>query len=139
MAYSNYLLSALNKLMYGQTAFTPPATVYVGLSGTAPNADGTNVTEPPASAGYARVAVPNDTSHFHSAPSQPATGQRQSNVLAITFPQATLDWGNVSYVVFYDAASGGNFLGSGQLGGVQNVVGGDTFVFNADQLTETMQ
>jgi hypothetical protein len=139
MTFSNYALSALNKLMFGQTAFTPPATIYVGLSGTPPNADGTNVTEPPASAGYGRVAVSNDTSHFHSAPIQPATGQRQSNTLAITFPQATLDWGAVSYVVLYDAPTGGNFLGFGQLGGAQNVVGGDTFVFTADSLTETLQ
>jgi len=139
VAFSNYLLSALCKQVFGSTAFTPPATIYVGLSTSIPNADGTNVTEPSGN-GYARVAVVNDTSHFHSAPSQPATGQRQSNVSSITFPQATGGgWGTATYAVLYDAASGGNFLGFGQLALPQAINAGDTFTLNPDALTETMQ
>lgn len=140
MAFSNYLLNKLNQLAFGNTGFTPPATVFVGLSTTTPNADGSNVTEPSAANGYARVSMANDTSHWHSAPGQPPTGERQSNVLAVAFAQATgAGWGTVTYVVFYDAASGGNFLGFGQLSPAQNVVAGDTFSFLADQLTTTMQ
>lgn len=140
MAFSNYLLNKLNQLIFGNTAFTPPATIFVGLSTTTPNPDGTNVTEPSAANGYGRVAVTNDTSHWHTTPGQPPTGERQSNVLAVAFAQATgVGWGNVTYVVLYDAASGGNFLGFGQLSPVQNIVAGDTFSFNIDQLTTTMQ
>lgn len=125
--------------MFGQSSFTPPATVFVGLSTTTPGADGSNVTEPAAATGYTRFAIPNDTSHFHAAPGQPPTGERQSNTLIVQFPVATLDWGLITYVVLYDSASGGAFLGFGQLALPQNVVGGDIFQIAADTLTITMQ
>ena len=139
MPFSNALLTQLCQLVYGQTTFTPPATVYVGLSLTTPGADGSNVTEPPANAGYARFAIPNDTSHFHAAPGQPPTGERQSNTLLIQFPLASLDWGQAVAVVLYDSASGGFFLGYGLLAIPQNIVGGDIFQIAADTLTITMQ
>ena len=139
MPFSNALLTQLCQLVFGQTTYTPPATIYVALSLTTPGADGSNVTEPPANAGYVRFAIPNDTSHFHAAPGQPPTGERQSNTLAIQFPVATLDWGQITYLALYDAPSGGAFLGFGQLATPQNVVGGDIFQVAADTLTITMQ
>ena len=139
MPFSNALLTSLCQLVYGQTPFTPPTTVYVGLSLTTPGADGSNVTEPAANAGYTRIAISNDTSHFHAAPGQPPTGERQSNTLAIQFPVATLDWGQVVAVVLYDSPSGGFFLGYGLLATPQNIVGGDIFQIAADTLTITMQ
>lgn len=138
MPFSNYLLNALCQLAYGNTSFTPPATIYVGLSTTTPNPDGSNVSEPNIN-GYARVAVANDTVHWHSAPAQPATGERQSNSQQIVFPTAAGDWGTVISVVLYDAPSGGNFLGYGQLATPENITAGQAYVFQPDQLTTTMQ
>ena len=138
MAFSNYLLTALCQLMFGQTAFTPPATIYVGLSTTPPNADGSNITEPVGN-GYSRFAIPNDTAHWRLASGQPATGDRQSNQQAFNFPQVTADWGTVTHLVMYDAPSGGNFLGWGQLDTPRNMVAGTTLTFAAEALTATMQ
>lgn len=138
MPYSNYLDSGINKLYFGSTAFASPGTVYVGLSTTTPAADGTGVTEPVGNA-YARVSVANDTTHFHAAPSQPGTGQRQSNLLAISFAQATGDWGTCTYWVMYDAAAAGNLLAFGLLTTAQHPINGDTPNFAIDQLTVTEQ
>lgn len=137
MPFSNYLDSALNKLMWGDTAYSIPANVYVGLSTTTPNADGTNVSEPGAGS-YARVTVPNDTSHWHPLGSQPGTGQEQSNVLAITFPTALTSWGLCTYVVIYDALTNGNLLAFGQLTNSQTPTTGDTPSFAVDALTITL-
>ncbi len=138
MAFSNYLLTQLCQMVFGNAGFVPPAVIYVGVSTTQPNADGTNVSEPVGN-GYARVAITNDSSHWHAAPFQPSTGDRQSNILTITFPQATADWGVVAYAVLYDAPSGGNFLGWGALATPQDVTAGTTVAFSPDQLTATMQ
>lgn len=138
MPFSNYLLTALCQLVYGNNAFIPPATIYVGLSTSQPNPDGTNVTEPNIN-GYARVAVINDSTHWHLAPGQPATGERQSNAQQLVFPVALGDWGTVTWVVLYDALSGGNFLGYGQLLTPENITTGQAYVFQIDQLTTTMQ
>lgn len=136
---SNYADTQLNKLLFGATAFSPPATIYVGLSTTTPAADGTGVTEPSALNGYARVAVTNDGSHWHPLGSQPATGQEQANLLAIAFPLATGDWGVCTYAVLYDQAAAGNFLAFAQLTNAQHPIIGDTPSFAIDALTITLQ
>jgi hypothetical protein len=73
---------------------------YWGLSTSTPNEDGTGVTEPSGGA-YARVTVA-------PAVMGDAAAGSISNVSAVTWPQATASWGTVTYVVIYDAASGGN-------------------------------
>lgn len=134
MPNSTYLDGKLNKLMWGNTAFAPPATVYAALSTTLPAADGTGVTEPVGN-GYARVAVTNNNVNWVAQTAQPATGQGQANGTATTWPLATGAWGTVTYVCFYDAAAGGNFLGWQALTTAQVVVNGDTVSFAAQALT----
>lgn len=56
---------------------------------------------------YARVSVTRNTTSFPNA----TTGngvQQTRNAVAITFPTATADWGTVTYLGFYDAATNGN-------------------------------
>lgn len=88
-----------------------PTTYYIGLSSTAPTADGTNVTEPnSAGSGYTRVQLSSLTA--------PADGVI-SNANAINFPESLSDWFPAStparYYVIYDARNEGNLLMYNQL------------------------
>lgn len=77
-----------------------PATWYVGLSTTAPAADGSNVTEPSGGA-YAPVAVPNDSASWG-----PAAGRGSANLVDVQFPEATAGWGTLTHWVLKDGAAG---------------------------------
>ena len=85
-----------------------PEQYYIGLSTSAPEMDGTGVTEPSASAGYKRVLL--------DSLSEPATGV-VSNEADINFEESTANWGTVTHFVIYDAEAvgGGNLLMYGTL------------------------
>lgn len=78
-----------------------PENVYLGLSSSAPSEDGTNVNEPPESAGYERVKLTDL--------SEPDNGVI-TNTAPIEFPESLASWNNVRHFVLYDAPSGGNLL-----------------------------
>lgn len=136
MPYTNLLDLGINKLYFGNTAFAVAATHYIALSTTTPAADGTNFTEPVSN--YARVAFTNNSTNWHPAPSQPGTGQRQSNAIQINFVQASGLWGVVTYVGIWDALSGGNLLAFQVLNASQTINIGDTLSFAVDALTVTL-
>jgi hypothetical protein len=62
-----------------------------------------------------------------------------SNSAIVTFPAATGLWGTVSYFGVWDAATAGNFRGSGALLTPKAVDNGDTARFLANALTITAQ
>lgn len=86
-----------------QTKKSPalPSEVYLGLSSTAPDIDGSGATEPLASAGYERVKLTNL--------SEPSNGVISNNS-EIAFPESSASWGTVTHFVIYDAAVNGNLL-----------------------------
>ena len=95
-------------------AATGPASLHVGLLTAAPadGAAGTEVT----GGSYARVLVTsalgawdNTQAASSAAVSSGATGTTR-NQGAITFPAPTANWGVVTHVAIYDAASAGNML-----------------------------
>lgn len=93
------------------TGTTLPTTYYIGLSSTAPNADGGNVTEPSGvGSGYTRVQLTSLTA--------PADGVI-NNSTAINFPESTSNWFPASapaqYYVIYDSKNEGNLLMYNQL------------------------
>ena len=83
-----------------------PTTYYLGLSKTAPNADGTGVSEMSGGA-YARVSLASKL----SAPNNGVV----TNNKAISFPESTASWGTVTHFLIYDAQTGGNLLMYGAL------------------------
>ena len=85
-----------------------PAKYYLGLSTTAPDLDGQNVTEPATDAGYARVEL--------TTLSAPTDGL-VTNQQAVNFEEATNNWGTVTHFVIFDAAEAntGNLLMYGAL------------------------
>lgn len=103
MALSTYAKNKLLDHLTGKAEYTMP-TLYVGFSTTDPGAEGAGVTEP-SGGSYARKATSAAT--WESA----ASGAIQTEA-AITFDQATGDWGTIGWIVVYDSLSGGNFIGS---------------------------
>lgn len=83
-----------------------PSNYFLGLSKTAPNMSGDNVSEPSTAAGYARIQL--------TGLSQPENGI-VTNTANIDFAESTADWGTVTHFVVYDAKTGGNLLMYGQL------------------------
>lgn len=140
MSLSNYTSQAILNSLMGKTsnfgALASAPTVYVGLSSTQPNADGTNVTEPTGGS-YARVAT--SASDWNSATL--ADPSVIDNAVELTFTAATADWlagSNLQYGALYDAPTGGNFLGHGTLATAKPVTNGDQPKIPAGSLQVTL-
>lgn len=114
-------------------AYTPPTTMYIGLSSTTPTDAGGNFTEP-SSGSYARVST--TASDWGAAiGTAPAT---KSSSATKTFPAATADWvsgSNLTHFGLFDASSAGNLLCWGVLGTPKPVLNGDTPSFPASSLS----
>ncbi len=103
---TTYFLNVVAGNAYGSDTTTSlPVKYYIGLSTTAPNINGTNVTEP-AGSGYTRLEL-----NSLGAPS----GGVVTNTKSIDFPESTASWGTITHFVIYDALTNGNLLQYGQL------------------------
>lgn len=103
---TQYFLNIVAGNVYNtETGTALPTQYFIGLSTTAPNINGTNVTEPTGS-GYARMELTN-----LSAPS----GGVVTNTASIDFPESTASWGTTTHFVIYDALTNGNLLQYGPL------------------------
>lgn len=114
-------------------AYTPPATMYLGLSSTTPTEAGGNFTEP-SSGSYARVST---VAADWSAASGTAPAVKTTTATK-TFPTATADWSsaaNLTHFGLFDASSAGNLLAWGALTTAKPVLNGDTASFAAGALT----
>lgn len=113
-AMADYLENKVVDHVFRGTAYTAPATIYVGLSTSAcsDSATGTEVT----GGSYARVAVTSNTTNWAGTQSagstavSSGTGGTTSNNGAITFPAPTANWGAITHVVLMDASTAGNLM-----------------------------
>lgn len=123
----------LNQVMGNlfKTKETPalPSEYYIGLSSTAPNISGGNVTEPLSYSGYKRVKLENL--------SEPADGVI-TNEQAISFDESTANWGTMSHFVIYDALEAGNLLMYDTLSTPRNVEAATIVTIKANSLTLTL-
>jgi len=104
MSFSDYWENAVLNHIFGKSVYTPPENIYVGFSTQDPLDDDSGLAEPSGN-GYARVSTsPSDWSE--------AAAGIITSVADITFPQPSGSWGLISHVALFDAASGGNILGS---------------------------
>lgn len=113
-------------------AYTPPATMYIGLSSSTPTEAGGNITEP-STGSYARVST---AAADWGAASGTAPAVK-SNTAVKTFPAATADWvagANLTHFVLFDASSAGNALAFGALSTAKPVLNGDTASFGVGAL-----
>lgn len=104
---TTYFLNQIMGNVFGsKTDPALPREYYLGLSTTAPNVDGSGVSEPntPGDA-YARVKI--------DCFSEPVNGMI-CNTASIAFPESLYPWCNptapITHYVIYDAAEGGNLL-----------------------------
>ena len=123
----------LNQVMGNlfKTKETPalPSEYYIGLSSTAPNISGGNVTEPLSNSRYKRVKLENL--------SEPADGVI-TNEQAISFDESTANWGTMSHFVIYDALEAGNLLMYDTLSTPRNVEAATIVTIKANSLTLTL-
>ena len=78
-SYADYLENKILDHVFGAVTYTPPATLYFGLSTTTIADAGTGITEPVGN-GYARKGVTNNTTNFPS-----ASGGAKTNGADITW------------------------------------------------------
>jgi hypothetical protein len=130
---SQYVRDKIVGWLFG-SAFGAAPTAYVALCTTAPTAiDGTGLVEV-SGGSYARQAVGGSGALSTSGSGTSALRQASASG-TITFPVATLNWGTIVGVAFYDALTNGNFLGYGDLTASQVVNSGNQFVLSAGNLT----
>lgn len=125
---SDFLELELLDHVLGASAYSAPATVYIALYTTAPTdaGGGTEVS----GGSYARKDVTNNLTNWPSA-------NPKLNANAITFAQATADWGTVVAFGIFDAVTAGNLLYWGDLTASKSVENGDTAEFAASGITIT--
>ena len=96
---SDFLEAALLGHVLNGIVFAAPSSIWLGLSTTAPNEDGTGITEPVP--GYARLQL---TAAFTVL----GGGVGQAiNTAVIEFAAATGSWGTVSHFIFMSALTAG--------------------------------
>ena len=112
MSFSNYLENKVLDHVFGGSAYTAPATLYVGLFTSDPGEAGAGTEVSGGS--YARQTI-----------TFTVTGSQASSSAAVEFPTATASWGTITYAAVYDAVSGGNLLASGALTTSKTIDSGD--------------
>lgn len=128
---SAYLEGKILDQILGGSSYSPASTLYIGLWNTTLSDVSTGLTSGEISGGnYARVAVPNDATHWPA-----ASSGSKSNALSIAFPYATSSWGTVKTVAILDASTGGNLLFFSTPSPVVSVAQYDTLVFAPGNLT----
>ena len=125
MSFSNYLETKVLDHVFGGTAYTAPATLYLALHTSNPDEDnsGTEVS----GGAYARQTIAFTTS-----------GNTTSNTAAVEFPTATANYGTVSHCGIYDASSGGNLIAYAALSTSKTIETGDVFRVPAGDLDITL-
>ena len=111
--FSHYEGAILLDNLIGGHSTANTNTVYFALSTTAPNPDGTNVTEPSGGA-YARTSAITLNNTRFAAPSGASPTSCSLNI-AILWPEATASWGTVTHWAAYSASTGGNMIYYGTL------------------------
>jgi hypothetical protein len=120
---SNHLENALINAVLRATSYTSPTTTYLALYTSDPtDADtGTEIT----GGSYVRQSI------TFGAPSNGTS----TNSAAVEFPQATADWGVISYVGIRDAVTSGNLLFHTALDASKTINNGDVFKITAGNLS----
>lgn len=123
-SFSDYLENKVLNHVLGVSAFTPPTTVYVGLSTADPTDSGGGLAEP-SGFNYARKSLA-----FAA-----AANRAVSQNAIVTFNQASGAWGTASHWGVFDSLAGGNMLAYGALTVNKSIVNGNTPSIASGQVT----
>jgi len=102
MAATNYARNKILDYNFGSTAYSVPASFFMGLSTTTISVTGSNATEP-SGAAYARVEISNDKTNWTYASSGCLL-----NSASIVFTESSGSWGTVTHVALWDASTSGS-------------------------------
>lgn len=118
---SNFVEDALRTLLFRTGAgLTKPAALYVALHTADPTDAGTGTEVSGGS--YARVQRDPLDANWTAAS---ATDGITTNAADITFPAPTASWGIISHAAIWDAPTGGNLIGHGELAVAKTISNGD--------------
>lgn len=123
MSFSNYLENKLIDHTFGGTAYSAPATLYLGLHTSNPDEDDSGTEVSTSGTAYGRQTIAFTVS-----------GSACENTSAVEFATATAGYGTVTHVGVYDASSGGNLLAYAQLTVSKTISTGDVFRVPAGDL-----
>lgn len=101
---TNYQANRILDFNFGGTPYEVPKRLYIGLSITNINQDGSNVTEPNDKA-YHRMELINNKENFSI-----SSESELQTLVEIIFPEAETDWGVVKDIFIADSLIGGNIL-----------------------------
>lgn len=127
MSFSNYLETEILDHVFGGAAYTAPSTLYLSLHTANPDEDGSGAEVSTTGTAYARQTVAFTTS-----------GNTTSNTAAVEYPTATANFGTVTHVGVYDAATAGNLLCYAALTSAKTIETGDVFRVPAGDLDITL-
>lgn len=126
-AASNYTENlALNWLLTSNSA-TRPTAWYLAL-----------FTSNPTDAGSGSEVSTSGTAYAREAIAFSVTDDTARNSATVTFDPATGEWGTISYIGIYDAATGGNLLFHGAVTTAKQISIGDTFQVTQNNLSITL-
>jgi len=125
MSFTNFLETEILDHVFAGAAYSAPSQHYLGLFTAAPGEAGGG-TELSGNA-YVRKAV-----NFAT------PGATTSNNAAIEFPTATGNWGTVTHVGVFDAASSGNLMAYATLSSSKAIATGDVFRVPSGDLDITL-
>jgi hypothetical protein len=130
-SFSNFLENALLNRIFNGGTLTLPSTLYIGLFTAAPSdaGGGTEVS----GNNYSRLAVSANTTNFPT-----TTTSTIQNALTLTFAIPSGNWGTVTHIGIFDAATAGNLLVWGALNQSRIITSSADVKLNQNQLTITL-
>ena len=132
-AMSDYLENALLNHLFNNTQHTSPANVYLSLH-TAVGAD-----EATASWSTTELNSGTATNYARATAGPGVWGAAASGQITltsdVTFPTAGNNWGTITHVAIWDAASAGNLLFYGEISASRVINSGDAARFATGNLT----
>jgi len=130
-SFSDYLENKLLDHVFKTAEYSQPTNLYIALcKSTIDDADtGSTLPGEVSGGSYARKKCNTWDA---------AAGGAVENTGAITFAQATADWGVVTDFAIVDKTTGGNVIGYGKLNTTKNIQSGDTASFAAGALDVTL-
>ena len=112
--------------VFGKGVYTPPTNIFVALSTADPTDSGGSIAEPVGGSYARKSTAPADW--------DAAVSGALDNGNAITFVEATGNWGTISHFALYDALIAGNMLAHGALSASKAIDSGDTASFAVGDL-----
>lgn len=131
-SFTDFAENGILNYQFGLTSYVPSGVLYVGLSTSAINDDGTGLTEVTGT-NYARVAIDNNKTTW----SVSTTGGLQNDIV-ITFPQAGSNWGTITHAFIADQATTGNMIVHGALTTSKTIETDDTAQFSIGNVIITL-